>query len=66
MLKIDIVTKFLYLLPRLPVDDAEETMPNTPRRRSSRVAKAQDTSKDVANCFGFDEEEDDDEDEDDK
>ena len=44
-------------------------MQATPRvRRSSQVAKAQDTSKDVANCFGFDDDEDDEEDdeEDDK
>jgi hypothetical protein len=39
-------------------------MQATPRvRRSSQVAKAQDTSKDVANCFGFDDDEDDEEDE---
>lgn len=34
-------------------------------RRASRMARVQDTSKDVANCFGFDDEDDDDDDEDD-
>lgn len=43
-------------------DNDEEPMQTTPRRRSSRVAKAQDTSKDVANCFGFDDDDDDDDD----
>jgi hypothetical protein len=51
------------------IDEIEDSMQATPRvRRSSQVAKAQDTSKDVANCFGFDDDEDDEEDdeEDDK
>nr|CAH0102636.1 unnamed protein product [Daphnia galeata] len=47
-------------------DEIEDSMQATPRvRRSSQVAKAQDTSKDVANCFGFDDEEDDEEDDED-
>ena len=42
-------------------------MQATPRvRRTSQVAKAQDTSKDVANCFGFDDDDDDDDEEDDE
>lgn len=46
-------------------DDAEDSLPTAPRvRRSARVAKAaaQDTSKDVANCFGFDDDDEFDED----
>ena len=47
-------------------DEIEDSMQATPRvRRSSQVAKAQDTSKDVANCFGFDDDEDDEEDDED-
>lgn len=51
-----------------PADEIDDAMPAAPRvRRSARVAKAaQDTSKDVANCFGFDDDEEFDEDEDDK
>lgn len=46
-------------------DEIEDSMQATPRvRRSSQVAKAQDTSKDVANCFGFDDDDDDDDEED--
>ncbi len=47
------------------IDDAEDSLPAAPRvRRSARVAKAaaQDTSKDVANCFGFDDDDEFDED----
>ena len=41
-------------------EELEDSLQATPRlRRTSRVAKAEDTSKDVANCFGFDEDEDD-------
>jgi hypothetical protein len=47
------------------LDDVEDSIQTAPRvRRSARVAKAQDTSKDVANCFGFDDDDDEDEDED--
>jgi len=45
------------------IDDLDDSMQTAPRlRRSSRMARVQDTSKDVANCFGFDEDEDDDDD----
>ena len=42
-------------------EELEDSLQATPRRfrRTSRVAKAEDTSKDVTNCFGFDEDEDD-------
>lgn len=47
------------------LDEIEDSMQATPRvRRSSQVAKAQDTSKDVANCFGFDDDDEEDEDDD--
>lgn len=48
------------LFTLLDLDDSMQTAPRL--RRSSRMARVQDTSKDVANCFGFDEDEDDDDD----
>lgn len=42
------------------MDESIQTATRQPR--SSRMARVQDTSKDMANCFGFDDEEDDDED----
>lgn len=45
------------------IDDMDESIQTATRQpRSSRMARVQDTSKDMANCFGFDDEEDDDED----